>query len=179
MWRYISDNWLKLAVKKMEVGSSTMPQKVNPIDFENSEGNLTLANGLMQTMIDKLYVSRLQRDLSNSTVIRNIGTALGFCLLGYKSTLVGLSRIDINTQKLNEDLNKDWSILSEGLQTYLRNKKFKDSYYFVSSFTKGRKIDENSWNKLINSLKIPEADKQKLLKLTPQNYTGLAEKLSR
>ena len=176
-WRYISDDWLKLAVKKTEVGSSTMPQKVNPIDFENSEGNLTLANGTIQTMIDKLYISRLQRDLSNSTVIRNMGTALGFCLMGYKSLLNGLTRIDINKEKILEDLNKDWSILSEGLQTYLRSKKFKDSYYFVSSFTKGRKLDEKSWKELINSLKIPEADREKLLKLTPQNYIGVAKKL--
>jgi adenylosuccinate lyase len=177
LWRYISDNWLKLAVKKAEVGSSTMPQKVNPIDFENSEGNLTLANGLMQTMIDKLYVSRLQRDLSNSTVIRNVGTVLGFCLMGYKSLSLGLSRIDVNKKKMFDDLNSDWVILSEGLQTYLRSKNFKDSYNFVASFTKGKSLDEKSWKELINSLKIPESDKQKLLKLSPISYIGLAKKL--
>jgi len=177
LWRYISDDWLKLAVKKAEVGSSTMPQKVNPIDFENSEGNLTLANGLMQVMIDKLYVSRLQRDLSNSTIIRNMGTVLGFCLMGYKSLSLGLSRIDVNKDKMLNDLNKDWGILSEGLQTYLRSKDFKDSYNFVASSTKGKRLDENSWKELINSLKIPEPDKQKLLKLTPENYLGIAKEL--
>jgi adenylosuccinate lyase len=176
-WRYISDDWLKLAIKENEVGSSTMPQKVNPIDFENSEGNLTLANGLMQSMIDKLYISRLQRDLSNSTVIRNLGTVLGFCLLAYKSLLFGLSRIDVNKEKMLGVLNKDWSILSEGLQTYLRSKNFHNAYFFVSSFTRGKKIDEKSWRELINSLIIPEPDKQKLLKLTPESYIGIAEKL--
>jgi adenylosuccinate lyase len=177
LWRYISDDWLILAVKKAEVGSSTMPQKVNPIDFENSEGNLTLANGLMQVMIDKLYVSRLQRDLSNSTIIRNMGTVLGFCLMGYKSLSFGLSRIDVNKDKMFNDLNKDWGILSEGLQTYLRSKDYKDSYNFIASFTKGKRLDEHSWKELINSLKIPESDKQKILKLTPRNYLGIAKDL--
>lgn len=177
LWRYISDDWLKLAIKNSEVGSSTMPQKVNPIDFENSEGNLTLANGLMQTMIDKLYVSRLQRDLSCSTIIRNIGTAMGFCLIGYRSFTTGLTRIDVNKPAMFNDLGKDWGILSEALQTYLRNKGFKDSYFFVSSFTKGRRLNEKTWKELINSLKIPELDKQNLLQLTPQNYTGLVKQL--
>lgn len=177
MWRYISDGWLKLAVKDNEVGSSTMPQKVNPIDYENSEGNLIIANGLSKTMSEKLYVSRLQRDLSNSTVIRNMGSFLGYCLLGYKSILSGLSRIDVNEEKMAEELNKDWSILTEALQTYLRNKKFNDSYYFVSSFSKGKKFDEKAWFNLINKLEIPDNDKRQLLKLTPSNYIGLAEKI--
>ncbi len=177
LWRYISDDLLKLAVKTNEIGSSTMPQKVNPIDFENSEGNLILANGFMQTMIDKLYISRLQRDLSNSTIIRNMGTALGFCLMSYKSLLTGLSRVDINKEKMSNDLKNDWTILSEGLQTFLRSEGFKDSYYFVSSFTKGKKLDEKTWRELISSLKIPQTDKEKLFKLTPKNYIGAAQQL--
>ena len=177
IWRYISDGWLKLAVKEKEVGSSTMPQKVNPIDFENSEGNLIIANGLSKTMSEKLYLSRLQRDLSNSTVIRNMGSLLGYSLLGYKSIISGLSRIDVDEQKMMEELNKDWSILTEALQTYLRSKKFNDSYYFVSSFSKGKKLDENTWTDLINKLEIPDKDKKELLKLKPSNYLGLAEKI--
>lgn len=177
IWRYISDGWLKLAVKEKEVGSSTMPQKVNPIDFENSEGNLIIANGLSKTMSEKLYLSRLQRDLSNSTVIRNMGSLLGYSLLGYKSIISGLSRIDVDEQKMMDELNKDWSILTEALQTYLRSKKFNDSYYFVSSFSKGKKLDENTWTDLINKLEIPEKDKKELLKLKPSNYLGLAEKI--
>ncbi len=178
MWRYISDGWLKLAFKNNEVGSSTMPQKVNPIDFENSEGNLTLANGLMQTINDKLYISRLQRDLSNSTIIRNLGTVLGYCLLGYKSTLLGISRIDVDLEQTEKDLNEDWSVLSEGLQTYLRKEGFNDSYSFIAKFTKGKKLDKESWQALINELPIDKKHKEKLLKLTPKTYIGLASKLT-
>lgn len=177
MWRYISDGWLKLAVKEKEVGSSTMPQKVNPIDFENSEGNLTLANGLMQTMNDKLYVSRLQRDLSNSTVIRNVGIALGYSLLAYRSALTGISRIDVDIKQVEKDLNEDWSILSEGLQTYLRKEKFEDAYSYVAVQTRGKKFDKESWQQMINDLPIEQKHKEELLKLTPKNYVGLAEKL--
>ena len=177
LWRYISDGWIKLAVKGKEVGSSTMPQKVNPIDFENSEGNLTLANGLMQTINDKLYISRLQRDLSNSTIIRNLGTVLGYCLLGYKSALAGLSRIDVNLEQIEKDLEEDWSVLSEGLQTYLRKEGFNDSYSFIAKFTKGRRLDKTSWEQLINDLPVDKKHKEKLLKLTPKTYIGLAERL--
>ena len=177
MWRYVSDGWIELAVKAKEVGSSTMPQKVNPIDFENSEGNLTLANGLMQTMNNKLYVSRLQRDLSNSTVIRNLGTVLGYCLLGYKSALAGILRTGIDLQQIDKDLDKDWSILSEGLQTYLRSKHFEDAYSYVAQYTRGKKIDKDSWQTLIKGLSVPQQDKEQLLKLTPKNYTGLSGKL--
>ena len=178
MWRYISDGWLKLAIKDKEVGSSTMPQKINPIDFENSEGNLTLANGLIQTINNKLYISRLQRDLSNSTVIRNIGTVLGYCLLGYKSVSTGISRIDVSLEQINKDLNEDWSILSEGIQTYLRKENFKDAYSYVSQHTKGKKLNKNSWQKLINELPIDIKHKEKLLKLTPDTYIGLSEILA-
>jgi len=178
MWRYISDGWLKLAVKEKEVGSSTMPQKVNPIDFENSEGNLTLANGLMQTMNNKLYISRLQRDLSNSTIIRNIGTVLGYCLLGYKSVLIGVLRIDVNLEQIDKDLHEDWSILSEGLQTYLRKENFKDAYLYVAQYTKGKKFNKDSWQKLIKDLPIDKKHKEKLLNLAPNTYIGLTSKIT-
>jgi len=178
MWHYISDGWLRLAVKEKEVGSSTMPQKVNPIDFENSEGNLTLANGLMQIMNNKLYISRLQRDLSNSTIIRNIGTVLGYCLLGYKSVLTGVLRIDVNLEQIDKDLYEDWSILSEGLQTYLRKENFKDAYFYVAQHTKGKKFNKDSWRKLISGLPIDKKHKEKLLKFTPNTYIGLSEKLA-
>lgn len=177
MWRYISDGWLKLAVKEKEVGSSTMPQKVNPIDFENSEGNLTLANGLMQTINDKLYISRLQRDLTNSTIIRNLGTVLGYCLLAYKSSLTGILRTDINQERINEDLERDWSILSEGLQTYLRKEGFSEAYDFVKKNVRGKQMDKKAWEKLVQDLPIDGKQKEKILKLTPTSYIGLAEKL--
>jgi adenylosuccinate lyase len=177
MWRYISDGWLKLAVKDKEVGSSTMPQKVNPIDFENSEGNLTLANGLMQAMNDKLYISRLQRDLTNSTIIRNLGTILGYCLLAYKSSLTGILRTDINQGKINEDLEKDWSILSEGLQTFLRKEGFTEAYDYVKKNVRGKQMDKNAWENLIQALPLDQKQKEKILKLTPTSYIGLAEKL--
>lgn len=177
MWRYISDGWLKLAVKEKEVGSSTMPQKVNPIDFENSEGNLTMANGLMQSMNDKLYISRLQRDLTNSTIIRNLGTILGYCLLAYKSSLTGILRTDINQGKISEDLEKDWSILSEGLQTYLRKEGFTDAYDVVKKSVRGKQMDKNAWEELIQTLPLDAKQKEKLLELTPTSYIGLAEKL--
>ena len=178
VWRYISDGWLKYKVTEKEIGSSTMPQKLNPINFENSEGNLVLASGLMQTMTDKLYVSRLQRDLSNSTIIRNLGTVLGYCLLGYKNALSGLLKIDVNLEQIEKDLNEDWSILSEGLQTYLRKEQLNNAYYFVAKLTKGKKFDKDSWQKLINDLPIDKKHKEKLLKLTPNNYIGLAQKLT-
>jgi len=177
IWRYISDGWLKLAVKEKEVGSSTMPQKVNPIDFENSEGNLTLANGLIQTVNDKLYISRLQRDLTNSTIIRNLGTILGYCLLAYKSSLTGILRTDINQERINEDLEKDWSILSEGLQTFLRKEGFTEAYDYVKKNVRGKQMDKKAWEELIKALPLDQKQKEKILKLTPTSYIGLAEKL--
>jgi adenylosuccinate lyase len=176
-WRYISDGWLRYKVTEKEVGSSTMPQKLNPINFENSEGNLSLANGFMQTMADKLYISRLQRDLSSSTIIRNLGTALGYCLLAYKNAFSGVTKIDVNLEQIDKDLNEDWSILSEGLQTYLRKENFKDAYFYVAQYTKGKKFNKESWQKLISELPIEKKHKEKLLKLTPKTYTGLAERL--
>src|SRR3989344_2335333 len=178
VWRYISDGWFAQNVKKGEVGSSTMPQKVNPIDFENSEGNLGMANSILEFMSRKLMISRLQRDLSDSTVIRNIGTALGFSLVGYKSMITGLSRIRPNEEKISEDLDKDWSILTEAAQTILRKNGVKDSYYSILKNTRGRIFKEEDWLSLVNSLPIKRDDKKLLLKLTPGSYLGLSEKLT-
>lgn len=177
-WRYISDGWLILSSEKGQVGSSTMPQKINPIDFENSEGNLELANGLIEVMTRRLAVSRLQRDLSNSTIIRNIGTVLGYSLVAYKGTLAGVSKIKVNKKKMLEDLNSDWSILAEAMQTILRTEKVESSYLKVLELTKGKKMNKEDWINLVQSLKISELNKQKLLKLTPETYLGLASKLS-
>lgn len=178
MWRYISDDWFIQEVKKGEVGSSTMPQKVNPIDFENSEGNLTIANGLFETLSRKLAISRLQRDLSDSTTIRNIGTLLAYSLAGYKSVLAGLSRVRPNQEKIKSDLNRDWLILSEGVQTLLRKAGTEDPYSLVASLARGEHLDQDQWQQWVNSLPIDSEQKAKLRKLTPQTYIGLAVELT-
>lgn len=179
LWRYISDGWLVLRSQKGQVGSSTMPQKINPIDFENSEGNLKLANGLIEVFSRELPISRLQRDLSNSTIIRNIGTVLGYCLLAYKSCLAGLSKIAVNREQISEDLNSDWSILSEALQTILRVEHVEDAYSKVLEKTKGKHLTEKDWKELVQSLKISQKNKKKLLTLSPSTYLGLATKLTK
>lgn len=177
IWRYISDGWLIQRSERGQVGSSTMPQKINPIDFENSEGNLKLANGLIEVFTRELPVSRLQRDLSNSTIIRNAGTVLGYSLLAYKGTLAGLSKIGVNKEKIEEDLNEDWSILSEAIQIIFRKERIKDSYLKVVELTKGRHFGQKEWQGLIQNLKISKENKNKLLNLTPSTYLGLAKKL--
>ncbi len=179
MWRYISDHWFVLEVKKNEVGSSTMPQKVNPIDFENSEGNLGMANSLLEFLASKLMISRLQRDLSDSTVIRNIGTVLGYSLIGYKSTLRGLTRIKANVDKIDSDLSADWAILTEGVQTLLRKFDIKNSYSLVKSLVRGKHIDKQSWNEWVLQLPIKKTEKEILTQLTPQNYIGLAIQITK
>ena len=176
-WRLVSDGWLKQEVKKGEVGSSTMPQKVNPIDFENSEGNLGLANSLFGFFINKLPISRLQRDLSDSTVTRSFGTALGYSLLAYESLLVGLSRVAPDTEAIEEALSADWSILTEAVQTILRRDGVADPYSLVASLTHGKRIDRNGWEKWLNKLSVPDKTLKELTRLTPENYIGLSEKI--
>lgn len=155
-----------------------MPQKVNPIDFENSEGNLELANGLIEVFTRKLPVSRLQRDLSNSTIIRNIGTVLGYSLLAYKGTLSGLSKIAVDREQITKGLNKDWSILTEGVQTVLRRAGEKDPYSMVAKVSKGKKIGGDEWQEWVNKLPIDGKTKEELRALTPEKYIGQAEKLT-
>lgn len=178
MWRYISDKWFIQKFKKGEVGSSTMPQKVNPIDFENSEGNLGLANALIEFMVRKLPVSRLQRDLTDSTVMRNIGVIMGYELVALKSLLSGLSRVDVNENEIQKALVRDWSILTEGVQTYLRSIGVSDSYVLVATLSKGKIISEKEWTLWIEKLPIEKKHKDCLRKLTPENYIGIAKILA-
>ncbi|MFH0863673.1 MAG: adenylosuccinate lyase [Candidatus Gottesmanbacteria bacterium] len=178
MWRYISDDWFIQDVKKGEVGSSTMPQKVNPIDFENSEANVQIANSLWEGMSRKLAVSRLQRDLSDSSTGRNYGVALAHGLLANRNTLAGLNRIRPNTQVIEQKLNENWVILTEGVQTVLRWMGVKDPYSMVAGLSRGQRIGQTEWQSWVNHLEIPNDVKTELWKLTPETYIGHAEKLT-
>ena len=173
IWRYISDNWLIQENKKGEIGSSTMPQKINPIMFENSEGNLIIANSLIDGFTNKLSVSRLQRDLSGSTISRNFGLCLAYCLLAYKNCLSGLLRVKANEQKIEEDLNEDWSSLSEAVQIYLKKEGIKNGYELIKNATRGEKIKKEDWLKLLDKLPINSKQREELAKLTPSNYIGI------
>ena len=176
LWRYISDGWFVLASKKGQVGSSTMPQKINPIDFENSEGNLEVANGLIEVFERKLPISRLQRDLSGSTILRNMGVILAHSLFSYKGIYDGLSKISPNREKIKQDLESDWSILSEALQILLRKEGSKDAYFKVMEQIKGKKLSKDDWQNLLEELNVKD---EKLLNLSPSTYIGLADKLVR
>lgn len=178
MWRYISDDWIKQNPVEGEVGSSTMPHKVNPIDFENSEGNLGIANSLLEFFSAKLPVSRLQRDLSDSTVERNFGVALAHCLIAYKSTLKGLEKIVVNENKVVEELEKHPEIISEAIQTVLRREGFPMPYEKLKELTRGKEVKMTDFLIFIDTLGIPEKVKEELKKITPKNYTGIAQTLS-
>ncbi len=178
MWSYISLGYFGQKSVKGEVGSSTMPHKVNPIDFENSEGNLGIANALLSHMSEKLQVSRLQRDLSDSTVQRNIGMAFTYSVLAYKSTTKGLSKCVLNKKVVQDDLKDKWELLAEPIQMVMRKNKLPKAYEKLKELTRGKsKITKTVVRNFIKSLKISEADKKALLALTPEKYTGLAEKL--
>jgi len=173
MWRYISDNWFIQENIKGEVGSSTMPQKINPIMFENSEGNLIIANSLIDGFVNKLPVSRLQRDLSGSTIVRNFGMMQAYCLLAYKNALSGLRKVKANEEIINEDLNSDWSILSEAVQIYLKKNSIENGYEILKELTRGKKMDKRDFIDMINKLPLNDQQKSELKKLTPQNYIGI------
>ena len=177
MWRYISDGYFVQAVNKDEVGSSTMPQKVNPIDFENAEGNFGLANALLKHFIEKLPISRLQRDLSDSTVKRSFGTALGYSILGYASCIQGLRKVSVNQMKINEDLSLHWEIVTEGIQTMLRNAGDMEAYEKVKAFSRGKHITQEDIEIFVESLHISSARKKQLKSITPFTYIGLASTL--
>ena len=177
IWSYISRGIFKQKVIKGEVGSSTMPHKVNPIDFENSEGNLGLANSILRHMSEKLPLSRMQRDLTDSTVQRNIGVALGYSILAYKSTLKGLNKLELNKKVIQEELDKNWTLLAEPIQTVMRKYGMPNAYEKLKELTRGKEITKETVQTFIKTLKIPEEDKKRLLKLTPATYTGLAGKL--
>lgn len=179
MWGYISLGYFKQRVKEGEVGSSTMPHKVNPIDFENSEGNLGLANSLLRHLADKLPISRWQRDLTDSTVLRNMGTALGYALIGYESLLRGLGKVDANPAALAADLDNNWEVLAEPIQTVMRRYGVANPYEQLKALTRGQRVDAAGMAAFVQGLALPEAVKQQILGWTPANYTGLAAKLAR
>lgn len=174
IWGYISLNYFKQISIDHEVGSSVMPHKINPIDFENSEGNLGLSNALMHHMIKKLPISRWQRDLSDSTVLRNIGLALSYSVIAYYSVLNGMKKLKINHAQLLRNLNQNWSILSEAIQTVMRRYNIKSSYEQLKKLTRGKEINKIDIHKFISSLNIPEIEKKRLKKITPVNYIGSA-----
>jgi len=179
IWGYISLGYFKQKVKAGEIGSSTMPHKVNPIDFENSEGNLGVANALLRHMAEKLPVSRWQRDLTDSTVLRNMGVALGYCVLAYDSLARGLDKLEANAAKISAHLDASWDVLAEPIQTVMRKHGIGDAYEQLKELTRGKGgIDPESLQKFIEGLAIPEADKALLRQLTPANYIGIAQKLA-
>ncbi|EKD93182.1 MAG: hypothetical protein ACD_28C00216G0004 [uncultured bacterium] len=177
LWSYISHHYFIQKLKEGEVGSSTMPHKVNPIDFENSEGNLGLANAILGHFAEKLPLSRMQRDLTDSTVLRNVGVGLGYSLLGYRSLLQGLFKIELNDQRLGEDLNEHWEVLGEAVQTVMRRYNIDQPYEKLKALTRGKKLTSEDYQAFIKTLEIPEDDKNRLLKLTPDTYIGLAVQL--
>jgi adenylosuccinate lyase len=179
MWGYISLGYFKQRLKAGEVGSSTMPHKVNPIDFENSEGNIGLANALFHHLSGKLPVSRWQRDLSDSTVLRNMGVAFGYCLLAWESLLQGLEKLDADPARLKEDLELSWEVLAEPIQTVMRRWGIADPYEQLKALTRGKnRMTRETLQAFIRDLSIPESEKARLLALTPATYTGLAAALA-
>ncbi len=180
LWGYISLGYFKQRVKAGEVGSSTMPHKVNPIDFENSEGNLGIANALLQHLSAKLPVSRWQRDLSDSTVLRNLGVAFGYTLLAFDSCLRGLDKLEADPRRLQQDLDASWEVLAEPIQTVMRRHGVDNPYEQLKALTRGQSgITREVLHQFIRGLEIPAAEKERLLALTPATYTGLAPLLAK
>ncbi len=178
IWGYISLGYFKQKIREGEVGSSTMPHKVNPIDFENAEGNLGLANALLMHFSQKLPISRWQRDLSDSTVLRSIGCGLGHAFLAYKSLIKGLHKLEIHHERLKQDLDQNWEVLGEAIQTVMRRHGIHDAYEQLKALTRGRPMNKALLQQFIAGIAIPDEDKQRLLKLTPETYTGYASHLA-
>ena len=179
IWGYISLGYFKQRTKAGEIGSSTMPHKVNPIDFENSEGNLGMANAVLKHMAEKLPVSRWQRDLTDSTVLRNIGVGFGYALLAYDSCLRGLNKLEINPARMSEDLDATWEVLAEPVQTVMRRYGVENPYEQLKELTRGKGISREALQTFVQDLAIPQQAKDQLLALTPANYIGIAEQLAR
>ncbi|HEX7636297.1 MAG TPA: adenylosuccinate lyase [Noviherbaspirillum sp.] len=179
IWGYISLGYFKQRTKAGEIGSSTMPHKVNPIDFENSEGNLGLANAVLKHLSEKLPVSRWQRDLTDSTVLRNIGVAFGYAVLAYDSCLRGLNKLEVNPARLAEDLDATWEVLAEPVQTVMRRYGIENPYEQLKELTRGKGISKEALREFITGLSIPQQAKDQLLAMTPANYIGHAAKLAR
>ena len=174
IWTYISMDYFKQKINQKEVGSSAMPHKVNPIDFENSEGNLGIANAIFQHLSSKLPISRLQRDLTDSTVLRNIGVPFAHTLIAINSTIKGIDKLIINASKIEDDLNKNWSVVAESIQTILRREGFPNPYEKLKDFTrKNDKVDKETIHKFIEQLDISRSVKDELKKISPKNYTGI------
>ncbi len=179
LWSYIALGYFKQRPAAGEVGSSTMPHKINPIDFENAEGNLGLANALLAHFGEKLPISRMQRDLSDSTVLRNLGVAIGHAVLAYQSLAAGLKKIELDEVRVAQDLDRAWEVLGEAVQTVMRAHGIPDAYDRLKAFTRGRPIDRATMREFIGSLDLPAAEKQRLLELAPSTYLGLAPALAR
>ena len=179
VWGYVSLGYFKQKTKAGEIGSSTMPHKVNPIDFENAEGNFGLASAVLTHLSQKLPISRWQRDLTDSTVLRNMGVALGYALLGYDSLTKGLDKLELNQAALDADLDSSWEVLAEPIQTVMRRYALPNPYERLKELTRGKAITRESIQAFIQGLELPEAEKQRLLAMTPGNYTGTAEALAK
>jgi adenylosuccinate lyase len=179
LWGYVSLGYFRQKTKKGEVGSSTMPHKVNPIDFENSEGNIGIANALLRHLADKLPVSRWQRDLSDSTAQRNVGAALGHSLLAYASCLRGLAKLEADPGRLAEDLDANWEVLAEAVQQVMRRHGVPEAYEKLKDMSRGRRLDRAQLVEFVKALDIPDEAKKRLLALTPGKYTGLAAELAK
>lgn len=174
IWTYISMDYFKQKIKAGEVGSSAMPHKVNPIDFENSEGNLGIANAIFEHLSAKLPISRLQRDLTDSTVLRNVGVPFGHTLIGFEATLKGLNKLLLNAEKFNEDLEKSWAVVAEAIQTILRRENYPNPYEALKELTRtNTTIDKIAIHNFIHTLQVSDQVKEELLKITPQNYLGI------
>jgi len=179
VWGYVSLGYFKQKLKEGEVGSSTMPHKVNPIDFENAEGNLGLANALLKHLSEKLPISRWQRDLTDSTVLRNMGVAVGYAVLAYQSLLTGLNKLEINEAAIAADLDTSWEVLAEPIQTVMRRFGLPQPYEQLKKFTRGAPMTRELMQGFIANLEIPETEKQRLLAMTPGSYTGMAAELAK
>jgi len=179
IWAYISLGYFKQRTVAGEVGSSTMPHKVNPIDFENSEGNLGLANAIMSHLSEKLPISRWQRDLTDSTVLRNIGTGLAHSLIAYRATMKGIGKLELNAKAIDDDIDSCWEILAEPIQTVMRRYRIEKPYEKLKELTRGKQIDQQSVQDFVQTLTIPDAAKQELLQLTPRKYLGNAVEQAR
>ena len=179
VWMYVSMGYFKQRTIKGEIGSSTMPHKVNPIDFENSEGNLGLANAVMGFMARKLAISRMQRDLTDSTTLRNMGVGFGYTLIAIRSTQKGLGKLELNVDRLAEDLDHNWEVLAEPIQTVMRKVGMDHPYERLKELTRGRRVNAPIMKDFVKALPLPKADKDRLLKLTPATYIGIAEKLAK
>ncbi|MBP9954586.1 MAG: adenylosuccinate lyase, partial [Ottowia sp.] len=178
VWGYISVGYFKQKTKAGEIGSSTMPHKVNPIDFENAEGNLGLANAVLRHLSEKLPISRWQRDLTDSTVLRNMGVALGYAVLAYQSLMTGLNKLELNEAALAADLDDSWEVLAEPIQTVMRRFGVPGAYEKLKDVTRGQAVTREALHGLIRGLDIPQAEKDRLLALTPAGYVGNAAELA-